>query len=790
MMRSIIKLKWLVLFLWLAGTVFLLSSAPNMAQLVREKGQIKVPEGHSSTIAAQLLKEMNASADQAESGTNTGKSKGGSHSSVLVFHNGNGLSSSDMAEVKRGVDKLKAGKETYGIRSITTHFDRKELEKQMVAQDGKTVLVLVSSYSSGRSPTEERNALYDAVSDVKVEHYYTGDWLINEDVIQSSQDGLKKTEGITVVFILAILFIVFRSAIAPFIPLLSVGLTYVVSQAVVSFLVKYADFPLSNFTQIFLVAILFGIGTDYCILLISRFKEELARLGDITEAIVETYRTAGKTVFYSGLAVLVGFASIGLSKFVLYRSAVAVAVGVAVLMIALYTLVPFFMAVLGKAIFWPIKGSLEHKPSRIWGAAGTFSLKRPLAALAILAVVIAPFLIAYKGQITFNSMDELGGKYNSVKAFEVIADSFGPGDSMPSTVVLKTDKPMNTSEGLAAVEQISRELSKVEGVKTVRSATRPTGEVMKDFQVTEQIGAVDNGLGQSKDGLGQIGKGLSDASKALSGNSPKLNEAVQGAEQLTAGTNELRKGILALGDGLKRIEGGLREGSAGAESLAAGLSQAKASAEQLAAASRELLGGYRQVGGGLEQLTAAYGELAARQDALAEGLSGLGLGLGSLEQKYPQLKSDPDYARMLVSVGELQAGAAGLGSGLRELNAQLAGAAGGIAAANAGYEQAVAGQTALAAGLEQLARGLGELQAGVAMAANGQGQAVAQIPALAAGAGELASGQQQLQSGFKELSDQLGQLTSGLDQSVGGLAQVTGGLASAQTFLGELSDAP
>ncbi|MEF3306891.1 MMPL family transporter [Paenibacillus sp. GYB003] len=781
-MRTIIKLRWLVLALWLAGAAALFLTAPGMADLVRDKGQITVPDGYSSTNAAKLLKEMNEGAGDSGAGRNL--------SSVLVFHHEAGLSPADLAEVKRGVDKLKNGEETYGIASVTTHFDMKELEKQMVSADGKTVLVLVNASSEGRTPEEVRTALYDAVSDVKVDHYYTGSWLINEDVIQSSQEGLKKTEGITVVFILAILFVVFRSAIAPFIPLLSVGLTYLVSQSVVAFLVRYLDFPLSNFTQIFLVAVLFGIGTDYCILLISRFKEELAHRGDKTEAIVETYRTAGRTVLFSGLAVLVGFASIGLSTFVLYRSAVAVAVGVAVLLVALFTLVPFFMAVLGKSIFWPVKGTLEHKPSRLWGAVGSFSLRKPVWALVLLAVLIVPFLAAYKGSTTFDSMVEIGDKYDSVKAFRVISDSFGPGDSLPSAVVLKADKPMDSSEGLAAVEQISRELAKVEGVKTVRSATRPTGDALQDFQVTRQLGMVDDGLGQSKDGLGQIGKGLSDASKAISGNAPKLSEAAQGAERLAAGTNELKAGVVQLGDGLKRLEAGLRDGSAGAERLKAGLAEAKTSAERLAASSKQLFAGYKEIGGGLGQLEKGYGELAAQQDNVVQGLSDLSAGLGGLEQKAPQLKDDPDYLRTAAAVKQLQTGAAGIADGLKQLNAQLGGIARGIGEANAGYEQAVAGQSMLAAGLDRLVGGIAELQAGIDQAADGQGQIVAKIPAMTSGLDELSAGQRQLQSGFEELNAQLGQLTSGLDQSVGGLEQVTGGLASAQSFLGELSDAP
>lgn len=780
-MKSIVKLRWLVLTLWLVATVALALTAPNMEQLVREKGQIEVPEGYSSSIAAEMIKEMKASGDS----QNTNEL-----SSVLVFHNPDGLTSSDMAEAKRGIETLQNGKEQYGITEVITHFDTKELKAQMVAEDGKTVLALVNANQGDRTPAETRDALYNALAGVKVEHYYTGNWLITEDVIQSSQEGLKKTEWITVVFILTILFIVFRSVVAPFIPLVSVGISYVAAQSIVAFLVDLFNFPLSNFTQIFMVAIMFGIGTDYCILLISRFKEELSHTDNRTEAILNTYKTAGRTVFFSGLAVLVGFLSIGLSTFALYRSAVAVAVGVGVLMIVLLTLVPFFMAVLGKAIFWPAKGSLEHKPSRLWGTVGSFSLKRPLFALAILAVIVVPFLAAYDGATSFNSMEEIGEKYNSVKAFNRIADSFGPGESMPSKVVIKTDAAMDTTEGLATIEQVTRELAQVDGVKTVRSATRPSGTAPEDFQVANQMEQLGDGLNEGGDALGQIEAGLSEAGTSLSANAPKLNEAVGGVSQLIDGTTELKKGVVQLGDGLKQIEQGLRDGSLGAKELSAGLHQAKTSADQLAAASQELLQGYQQMETGLGQLTQAYQQVADQASQLATGLAGVEQGLNGLAQKYPHLQQDPDFLQTQGAVAQLKTGSTQLGEGLKQLNTQLAGVSQGLTQANTGYDQAVQGQTALAQGLGQLATGLDQLQQGIEQAADGQGQIVSQLPAMTTGFDQLTAGQKELQTGFSQLNGQLGQLTDGLNQSTDGLSRIQDGLVSANDYLSQLANEP
>lgn len=777
-MRAVLKMKWIIAALWVAASVILLVTAPSMAELVRTKGQITVPEGYSSSIAGELEQEI-GQGEQAQG-----------MSTVLVFHRDGGLSDADLKEVEGAAALLKQAGEASGIASVTTHFDIPDLREQMVAKDNSSVLVLLNVEANNRELAEQRDHLYELLEQVKVEHYYTGDWLINEDVIQSSQEGLKKTEYITVGFILIILFVVFRSAAAPLVPLLAVGFSYLTSQSIVAFLVEYADFPLSNFTQIFMVAILFGIGTDYCILLISRYKEELAHHGDRTEAIISTYRTAGKTVFFSGLAVLVGFASIGLSTFGLYRSAVAVAVGIAVLLLALYTLVPFFLSVLGNALFWPVKGSLQHKPNKLWGAAGSFSLRKPLWSLLILAVIIVPFLAAYKGAISYNSLDEIGEKYHSVKGFNLIADNFGPGETLPATVLVKSEEPLDTPAGLAAIEQASRELLKVEGVKTTRSATRPTGEVMEQFLVADQVVLLDNGLGKSGEGLDQISSGLSEASSALLENKPMLTKAATGAEQLVQSTDQLRQGMKELGIGLKQIEKGMRDGSLGAAELKKGLAESETSARQLAAAGAELAAGYEQLGGGIAQLSDAYLLIAEEQGKLAAGLSGVQQKLEGLAVTYPELQADQQYQEALGGLAQLQQGAAGIGAQLAELNKQLQGAADGIKQANAGLVQASSGQTALTNGLQQLVAGIGELQKGIAQAADGQGKMVAGMPALETGLDMLSAGQRELGAGFSSLNEQLGELTGGLDQSVAGLTQVSDGLSAAGGYLQNLAESP
>ena len=541
-MKSIVKFRWFFLVMWLALAVGLVLTAPNMQNLVSEKGQITFPDDIDYMKAVALIDAMKPNEETGES-------------TVVVMKQDTAFSAENYEQMQSIIAQLKSD-ESLGIQSVTTHFETEDLKEQMVSPDETAVIMLLDINIADKDLVQLRENINAIIKQYDFDAYLTGGWVITEDMLQSSQDGLKKTEIITVVFILIILFFVFKSVAAPFVPLLAVGMSYLVSQSIVAYLVEYLDFPLSTFTQIFLVAILFGIGTDYCILIISRFKEELGKLGNKEAAIVETYRTAGKTVIVAGIAVLVGFISIGFSQFSLYRSAVAVAVGVAVMLIVIYTFVPFFLFTLGKGLFWPSKKNLDHGHSRLWDKLGRFSLTKPVRALLVLAIIIVPLLVGSKGLISYNSIDEIGSKYDSVKGFNVISESFGPGEALPTTVVIKSEKPFNTPEGLAVIENATRALVNLEEVDKVRSATRPLGDIMEQFLVADQVEILEDGLNEGSDGLSQIQEGLAQASQALQDNAPQLAEAEVGASQLVSGTSELKQGIIALAEGLNQIKSG------------------------------------------------------------------------------------------------------------------------------------------------------------------------------------------------------------------------------------------
>src|SRR5699024_8539911 len=245
-----------------------------------EKGQITGPDDYRSAEATELLEEMSDSDVPL-------------NDLVLVFRDENKLTSTEKNEIAQVIKKLENNKKRLEITHILDLSEDEEIADSTVSEDNTTIMVPIEVALDELEITDVRDEISEIASSTDVPHALTGESLIEEDIIVNSEEGLTKTISITIVLILVILFAVFRSFIAPIIPLLTVGISYVVAESIVSILADTTAFPLSTFTQVFMVSIMFGIGTDYCILIISRFKEEMNMHETIPEAVIATYKASG-----------------------------------------------------------------------------------------------------------------------------------------------------------------------------------------------------------------------------------------------------------------------------------------------------------------------------------------------------------------------------------------------------------------------------------------------------------------------------------------------------------------
>ncbi len=588
----------IILAVWITISITLFKLMPDVGNLLLEKGQPKIPDTYSLKIAKNYIKEYNNyGADSSVT------------SVVIVFNDANELSDEQMLTIHAVVNKLENDSETLGIKQLSTHFNTPDLAGQLVSKDKSTVLVSVNIDKQGRSLDEISILLNCELAGTPVTHYLTGTDYILDANVKTDMDAVNKTEIFTGIIIFTILLLVFRSPVTPLISLATILLTYLTSMGIVTQLVDRFNFPFSVATQSFLILVLFGIGTDYGLLLLTRFKEELSK-NPVDVSIRNTYKSAGKTVLFSSVTVFIGFGVLWFAKFSIFKAGSAVAIGVAILIIALYTILRSFMYLLGKKMFWPANKKLQHKDSKIWGTLTKAAVSHPFISVIIILALASPVLFFQNSSLNYDMLNDIGPGYESMKAIDIISTKFGEGVVSPVTIYIKNDAAMNNDASLASIDKITDNLRKVDGVAGVFSVTQPKGEKIDQLYLKDQIGTVVTGLGQAKDGITQLIDGLYGANEKIAGSLNisdigsliNINEIIGVKtgitvidEQLAVITDEISKSILDIVK--QNMKGKLDDISSSVKQLETGLNQA--------------VDGLKQISAGIDTANAYLGSLPA-----------------------------------------------------------------------------------------------------------------------------------------------------------------------------------
>ncbi|QYR22904.1 MMPL family transporter [Paenibacillus sp. sptzw28] len=632
--RGLARLKWVVLIAWLLIAAAAMFGLPDLQGIVRKTEQKFIPADSESVVAKQIMERIDPEA--------TTKS-----SAIIVFSRASGLTDTDKAWLKAKAGMLAGLTSKDGFKSVQSAYDTPELASKFRSKDGTTELLIVG-FDRAENDTVTQEAVDKLAAEVKdspagSKVALTGSAPIGKDFQTSSEEGLKKTELLTVALVLVILLIVFRSPVAPFIPLLTIGISLIITRGLVALATDYG-MPVSSFTESFLIAVLFGAGTDYCILLIQRYREELSRDGDKVEALVRTMRTVGKTVAFSASTVFVAFFLIGFAQFGLYQSAVGVSIGVAVTLIAGLTLTPALLMIFGKATFWPtrVKSGQGHGESRLWGGMASLAARRPVAVLLVTVILLAPITLLFEGKRSFDDLAEIDPSHGSVQGFRQVERAFGSGEVFPVSIALTSSTSMRTPEALAALESASAGLTKLAGVKEVRSAIRPLGEQLAELTVPNQLTRTSEALGDMKNGVDRIAGGLTSAGDSIVKGEGDIDKLTNGLRTMSSRTIEAR-------NGLNQIYGGLRETSKGADQIAGGLSQSAKLSASMSADLQQLLKAHPEL-----KEDAHMQALLGKQQGLTGGLNGLTQGAAAVQQGFMQI--NPSVAGIARGLGQLAAG--------------------------------------------------------------------------------------------------------------------------------------
>lgn len=783
-MKKLLKNHLGALIAWVLILVISLVALPNVDSLTRAHSEISLPSNVESEAAKLIKNEW-------------GNKKKNTYEVAVVFNKKSGkLTETDQGNIEASIDRLTSNQKKYGIKDYLAPQNNIATKKLLKSKDGTTWVMQMNIAKSHGSISQVYDEINKVVKTSGVRTYVTGADVLNNDFTSSIQEGIKKTELITVVFIFIVLIIVFRSPVVPLVSLLTVGVSFLVSFSIVANLVNQVNFPFSNFTQVFMVIVLFGIGTDYNILLYNHFKEYLGNGLGVAEATKDSIKKAGRTILYSGSSILIGFSALGLANFSVYRSASGVAVGVLVLLIVLLTLNPFFMATLGKKMFWPSKEFAGEKPSKMWHGISSATLKRPVVFLAAVAVVVAPFFVTYSNVLNYDDTAEISDSVPSKQGLNLVQKHFSEGMAMPSYLYIKSDHTLDNEKDLKLIDELTRKLRNSEGVDKVMSATEPYNEKIKLLYVKKQLKSVTDGIAKLEKGVGKLTKG----SEQVTSGAKKL---ANGADQLDEGTGTLSDEAKDLYTGTQTLTNGAKDLTANMNTLVAGLDQLKSQLSENASSLNadqldQLSSGLTDLNSGLQSLQGQVGSLQTGLTNAKIGLTTARTGFGTASAAAGSLASsiskvsDPTLkAELQKELETLNSGLGTVGSGLttaRTAATNMNSAASGIQSATGSLGSGTSAVSTadlstevqqLQAAVDALATGAHKLYTGSNSLYSGLSKGMAGALALSQGADKLQSGTSQLSSGASKLAENTPAITSGL-------TAVNNGLVSAGSYLNGL----
>lgn len=824
-MHKFLKNHVFSLIAWILILIISIFALPNIKELTNAHSDITLPSNVQSNVA-QYIKN------------NWGAKKKNTYEVALVFNKKHGkLTEADKAAINNTLDKFTNDKHKYGIKDSLLPDSNIATRKKLQSKDGTTWVAQFNIAKSHGTIEEVYNQMNRDAKTQGLRTYVTGADILQHDFSASIQEGIKKTEAITVVFIFIVLVIVFKSPIVPLISLLTVGVSFLTSFSIVTNLVEHANFPFSNFTQVFMVIVLFGIGTDYNILLYDRFKENLGKGMDKYEALHDALFKAGKTILYSGLSILIGFTALSLAKFSVYQSTVGVAVGVAALLVVLLTLNPFFMAVLGKKMFWPVKKFTGESDDKLWHGISASTLKHPIIYLVVLAVVTIPFMLMYSGHLNYDDTDEIADSVPSKQGLLVVQKHFSEGMAEPSYLYIKSKHRLDNEENLKLIDQLTKQLQNSKDVSFATSVTEPYGEPIDMLYVNNQLNTVNDGVDQARSGLGKLSKGsnkVANGANSLKDGADQLQDGTSrlqsGAQQLVGGTSRLQNGANSLQAGTKTLQNGTQQMANQLQQLSSQLSNQLSSSnkQQLAALQTAL----PQINSGIQQLNAALGNSVDVSSATS-GLAAVQKQAAQLESSLKELQSAAGSVGSSVSQADVQSAiSAAVQSAVKDVPndqkqaAQQAATAAATQAVQSVVQKAQAGAntdklksamqnaTQAAQGLQgsmaamqqsdlmtqlqslktqvnTLAQASNQVLPGAATALNQLSSGLSQVQSAAsagvAGANKLNSGAAALNSGAGRLSTGLGSLASGAGRLNAGVGQLNSGAGQLSMGAGKLA---
>jgi RND superfamily putative drug exporter len=373
---------------------------------------------------------------------------------VVVYQRSSGVTDADRAKAAADAQKWSRLPDLDG-----------QVAPPVTAQDGKAIRTIVP-LNLGANGWEKAAPLADEIRrDATtgadgLEVHITGP-------LGSAADSSEAFEGIdstllfaTVGVVVVILLFTYRSPILWLLPVLSAGVALATAQAVIYLLAKHAGLTVNAQSAGILTVLVFGAGTDYALLLVARYREELRRHQNRHEAMAIALHRAGPAIIASAATVAVGMFCLMIAKTNSTKglgpvAAIGILVGLAVML----TLLPALLVTVGRWIFWPVRpryGSVDHTTTGVWARVGSRIAHAPRLTWIVTSVVLAVMAIGIVqlDATGLTNKESFRGNPDSIVGEEVLARHFPAGAGSPVVVVSNADQASQVQAAFASTNGI------------------------------------------------------------------------------------------------------------------------------------------------------------------------------------------------------------------------------------------------------------------------------------------------------------------------------------------------
>jgi putative drug exporter of the RND superfamily len=353
------------------------------------------------------------------------------------------------------------------IRSVTTYADTKD--QRFLSEDGNKTYALVGFDVSVAETQSLVDEVRQKVRSDELTTYVTGPSAVYLDITNASAEDIRRAEKYALPVALVILVIAFGTLVAAGVPILIGGVSVLTALAALYFLAGVYDmsvYVLSIATMLGL-----GLGIDYALLAVSRFREELENY-PIPEAVSRTVATAGRSIFFSGLAVLIGLSGLLFFPFMFIRSiGVAGVVVVFASVCAALTLLPAVLGVLGhKVNALAVRGNRGPVGAGFWGRSAEAVMQHPVLVILIVGVILSTLLYPVTHmKIGIPEASVLPEKYESRAGDDILKQDFDYASLYPMQIVASVPEGPLSAEGLEDVKRLGESVRETDGVQSVES---------------------------------------------------------------------------------------------------------------------------------------------------------------------------------------------------------------------------------------------------------------------------------------------------------------------------------